>query len=1192
MAFFEDGDRLNFYRLFDRCIPEQYRLTDLDAQKVEFWLQIYFAVFPALPAAGGKKGALLEQGAKKLPRGQEEGVDLSPGMARLRAFIETRGADAARTEEFLPYYALPFVPRPQKHPAFSKLFEPKWTIDMRGMLERFVANAPSETPPPRVHSILLHYYGLDAEGAAPSPPRKVSDAGARRVSDTGADDTFSRRPPGVKNAPRSRPGSRGGEPPGRLSAFRRAAPTPMTSAGFGGPLPTAASHGPRGITPLLEGRIELSAFYPEPDYSDLGAEVLTLDSLKAQVRRLEPPTPESDSPPEKRAGAGGDEGGARRDEDEIEKTLDEEESRKEKGSVSTKRARRPRAPRPRASAGGAGALPRDSGDETSGSETGSVKRPLEAKYLEAQARDAGRAPPAYAENLTLVRLDYREVILEFRSGVERLLMTDATGPEEEEAESRVSRLTQALRWRVSRAPEGSVLKVEAVRTMVRGDALALRSRRESERGSGSLVDAMLLGCRGRVRAETLRLVNALAAAGDGRRYLLSPGSRVVAALASTVDANEQDTRARRHLLGAMQKLSFHAVAARRMCALGVMGWVTRTLLGVVTTGEVTAERTRRSREGLEHLSEYDAEHGAALLMNLSLVPQGRRLAARAAAAARRREHDDVVHPEEDILEVTRMLLQSPSENVRVYANGALYSLLRAEDFRAAAIAAGFESLLEELREHSDPTFYRQLSHLLGALRAPSARAADDAARAAPDDDPGTPFEGYGARSAEPFEDVAALDSAAGAGVDEEDDDLLPAGASGTFAEFAEFASGAFAPVGVAGAGGRGGDERALVGEPLLREEYAAEEGVDTDSGDEPPLAPDASPFAGGAPFSPARLRGATIPEDPEAEDSPAASPGGSPSPVSGVVPTRLYRDPDAAGAEAEEAYASPGAEEDAEVDAARFAGEADADEDDGEPGEADPRDDVLVDAARFARDPPRVYESSVANAAADADADETLEETLEETFDRSDEADETDVARGFVGEETLERSGGFGAETAGPDELAVSTQDGAARTDASASASALSSAETEAFVRGDGFESDAPQVVESSADIDDEAPAASSADVDDEVPRVVESSAEIDDDAPRVVESSAEPISSSSVDEAPRVVESSAEPISSSSIEDAIVAAASSELTDAIDEEDEDAFDETFDDGADLPVSAANEPEPLDPLLGPDAEAAGEDKDA
>ena len=1169
MAFFEDGDRLNFYRLFDRCIPEQYRLTDLDAQKVEFWLQIYFAIFPALPAAGGKKGALPEQGAKKLPRGQEEGVDLSPGMARLRAFIETRGADAARTEEFLPYYALPFVPRPQKHPAFKALFEPKWTIDVRGMLERFVANAPSETPPPRVHSILLHYYGLDAEGAAPSPPRKVSNPPPEAGRPPGAGGTGA-------GAGRRAPNSvvvdeRAGDA-GRLPAYRRAAPTPMTSAGFGGPLPTAASHGPRGITPLLEGRIELSAFYPEPDYSDLGAEVLALDSLKAQVERLEPPTPESDSPPEKRAED------PRRDILAADERKDDDEA--PQGASSTKRARRPR-PRPPASAV---SRPASSGDETSGSETGSVKRPLEAKYLEAQAAP-GAVMPAYAENQTLVRLDYREVILEFRSGVERLLMTDAAGPEEREAESRVSRLVQALRWRVSRAPEGSVLKLEAVRTMVRGDALALRSRQETERGSGSLVDAMLLGCRGRVRAETLRLVNAMAAAGDGRRYLLSPRSRVVAALASAVDFDEQDTRARRHLLGALQKLSFHSVAARRMCALGVMGWVTRTLLGAVTTDEVTAERLRKSREGLEHLSEYDAEHSAALLMNLSLVPQGKRLAARAAAAARarRRERDEgdalsgfvaAENPEEDILEVMRALLQSPSESVRVYANGALYSFLRAEDFRAAALASGFETLLEELREHSDPTFYRQLSHLLGALRAPSGAAPSE--RAAPDDDPSAPFEGYGERSPEPFEDVAALDSAAAAGVDEEDEDEDETGA--------------------------------LVGEPLLSEEYAAEEGVDTDSGDEPPLAPDASPFAGGAPFSSALLRGATIPEDPEAEDVLAASPeAGSPpsSPSAPGVPKRLYRSPAASGEEAEDARDSPAEEADEELDAARFAEEEAPRDSPGaeEDEEGDPRDDVVVDAARFAR--------SAADyvGTADAPEDATLEETLEATDQATtDEADEADEPRGFVGGETLERSDGFGAETSGPDELAAaSAEEGAA-----ASYDATSSAEMDAFVRADGFESDAPPVVESSADIDDEAPVVeSSADIEDEAPPVVESSADIDDEAP-VVESSADiddevaaaAASASAETEAEaeadtraplessaEPTESSAEPISSSSIEDAIVAAASSELTDAIDEEDEDEFDETFDDGADLPVSAAHEPEPPDPLLSPDAEAAGEDKD-
>ena len=1181
MAFFEDGDRVNFYRLFDRCIPEQYRLTDLDAQKVEFWLQIYFAIFPALPAAGGKKGALPEQGAKKLPRGQEEGVDLSPGMARLRAFIETRGADAARTEEFLPYYALPFVPRPQKHPAFKALFEPKWTIDMRGMLERFVANAPSETPPPRMHSILLHYYGLDAEGAAPSPPRKVA---LKSGGPSGG------RPPSAGSFP-SRPGSRGGDA-GRLPAYQRAAPTPMTSAGFGGPLPTAASHGPRGITPLLEGRIELSAFYPEPDYSDLGAEVLTLDSLKAQVERLEPPTPESDSPPEKRAGADDAAAGEKlaREEDAA---LDEEAP-----SHVRERVRRPR---PRPPAASAGSRPASSASsETSGSEGGSVKRPLEAKYLEAPAAP-GRVMPAYAEDQTLVRLDYREVILEFRSGVERLLMTDATGPEEEEAESRVSRLVQALRWRVSRAPEGSVLKVEAVRTMVRGDALALRSKQESERGSGSLVDAMLLGCRGRVRAETLRLVNALAATGDGRRYLLSPGSRVVAALASAVDFNEQDTRARRHLLGALQKLSFHPVAARRMCALGVMGWVTRTLLGVVTTGEVTAERLRKSREGLiSHLSEYDAEHGAALLMNLSLVPQGKRLAARAAAAARARgaEYDegpfDAENPEDDILEVMRMLLQSPSETVRVYANGALYSLLRAEDFRAAALAAGFEKLLEELREHSDPTFYRQLSHLLGALRAPTGGVPSE--RAAPDDDPNAPFEGYGDSSSEPFEDVAALDSAAGGGVDEEDEEYEESSedssASGAFASAGgEYASGAFAPVGVAGAGSRGGS-RALAGEPLLREEYAAEEGVDTDSGDEPPLAPDASPFAGGAPFSSARVRGATIPEDPEAEDVFAAAAEPPPPPRSASasppgVPKRLYREPvpgDEAEASGEEADLHE--EEDEEVDASRFAKE-------GEPREVtasvhevsaerdpDPLDDAEIDAARFASD----AETSKNDFGDDAKGGHPS---------AVDEEDERGLS---VGGETLERSGGFGAETTGPDDIAAvgaagAEADGDADADGDSDeegssrhvdrVDASSSSLVDSFVHSrDGF-SDAPLVrAESeSADIDDEAPAASSAETAETV-SAAEASGETETDP--------EPVSADSDLGGVGPAESSAEPISSE-IEDDIVAAASSELTDAIDEEDEDEFDETFDDGGDLPVSAANEPEPPDPLLSPDAEAAGED---
>ena len=67
MALFEEGDRENFFRVYDTFVPEQFRVMDLDAQKVEFWLQIYFAVFPALPSAFGKRGC-----------GSTVGVGVSP----------------------------------------------------------------------------------------------------------------------------------------------------------------------------------------------------------------------------------------------------------------------------------------------------------------------------------------------------------------------------------------------------------------------------------------------------------------------------------------------------------------------------------------------------------------------------------------------------------------------------------------------------------------------------------------------------------------------------------------------------------------------------------------------------------------------------------------------------------------------------------------------------------------------------------------------------------------------------------------------------------------------------------------------------------------------------------------------------------------------------------------------------------
>jgi hypothetical protein len=40
--------------------------------------------------------------------------------------LDTQGADLSKTAEFLPFYALPYVPNPKDHPSFKNLFLMDW----------------------------------------------------------------------------------------------------------------------------------------------------------------------------------------------------------------------------------------------------------------------------------------------------------------------------------------------------------------------------------------------------------------------------------------------------------------------------------------------------------------------------------------------------------------------------------------------------------------------------------------------------------------------------------------------------------------------------------------------------------------------------------------------------------------------------------------------------------------------------------------------------------------------------------------------------------------------------------------------------------------------------------------------------------------------------------------------------------
>jgi hypothetical protein len=55
-------------------------------------------------------------------------------IVRFKLFLETRGVALSSSSEFLPYYALPFVPQPELHPSFKPLFKVCFAIVDTGFI--------------------------------------------------------------------------------------------------------------------------------------------------------------------------------------------------------------------------------------------------------------------------------------------------------------------------------------------------------------------------------------------------------------------------------------------------------------------------------------------------------------------------------------------------------------------------------------------------------------------------------------------------------------------------------------------------------------------------------------------------------------------------------------------------------------------------------------------------------------------------------------------------------------------------------------------------------------------------------------------------------------------------------------------------------------------------------------------------
>lgn len=134
MVAFEDGEYSEFFRMWNRYIPDAIQETDEACHKLVFNMNIFFALHP-------------------ITHGNQNKQDLEKSMREFKCYLETKGAALSQTTEFLPYYALPYIPDPTSHPSFKPLFTSAWSSDLKKNLQEFLSATLKSLEKPKIYDL-------------------------------------------------------------------------------------------------------------------------------------------------------------------------------------------------------------------------------------------------------------------------------------------------------------------------------------------------------------------------------------------------------------------------------------------------------------------------------------------------------------------------------------------------------------------------------------------------------------------------------------------------------------------------------------------------------------------------------------------------------------------------------------------------------------------------------------------------------------------------------------------------------------------------------------------------------------------------------------------------------------------------------------------------------------------------------
>ena len=141
---FSLGRKIDFFKIWNRIIPNHIRLREPPIQKIEFYIQVYFAIYPSLYRDS------------KINCNKT----IQESMNEFKIFLEKKEYEISKTTEFLSYYALPYVNNPQSHPSYMKLFSPEWANELKDKIKSSIKTYLPSIKYPVIYDLVTNDAGL------------------------------------------------------------------------------------------------------------------------------------------------------------------------------------------------------------------------------------------------------------------------------------------------------------------------------------------------------------------------------------------------------------------------------------------------------------------------------------------------------------------------------------------------------------------------------------------------------------------------------------------------------------------------------------------------------------------------------------------------------------------------------------------------------------------------------------------------------------------------------------------------------------------------------------------------------------------------------------------------------------------------------------------------------------------------